>query len=231
MDKFKNMLAKVLPAYAVLPLISCFVWNTVMYSGSRLINANFTHYDMTMNIDRMTPVIPEFMIVYFGCFATWIVCYIMCGRVSREYCARFVAFDILTRTVCGIIFLVLPTYNIRPEIIGTGIFDKLLLFLYSIDAADNLFPSIHCLVSWNCFVGLRNAGCYKKGTVALSAVIAVLVFISTLVTKQHVIVDVIAAVIISELGWIAAKRMHLYRYVEKAMNKLNFLEKLEKRVL
>lgn len=27
--------------------------------------------------------------------------------------------------------------------------------LYWIDAADNLFPSIHCLVSWLCWIGVR----------------------------------------------------------------------------
>lgn len=28
-------------------------------------------------------------------------------------------------------------------------------FVYAVDAADNLFPSIHCLVSWFCYIGLR----------------------------------------------------------------------------
>ncbi|MDO5402804.1 MAG: phosphatase PAP2 family protein [Eubacteriales bacterium] len=225
MDKLKNMLARILPAYAILPLIFCFLWNNVVYGGSRLINQGLTHYDLTIEFDRMTPVVPEFMLVYFGCFVTWGIFYIMCGRVSREYCARFVAFDVVTRTVCGIIFLILPTYNVRPEVLGTGIFEKLLLFLYEIDAADNLFPSIHCLVSWNCFVGLRNSGYYKKRTVALSAVIAVLVFISTLVTKQHVIADVISAVIISEASWFVCNHTGLYKCVKKSMEWLDLLRK------
>lgn len=223
MDKVKSMLGRILPSYAILPLIFCFMWNNVVYGGSRLISQGLTHYDLTLEFDRMTPLIPEFMIVYFGCFVTWGIFYIMCGRVSREYCARFVAFDVVTRTVCGIIFLILPTYNVRPEIYGTGIFEKLLLFLYDIDAADNLFPSIHCLVSWNCFVGLRNSGYYKRWVSVMSAVIAVLVFISTLVTKQHVIVDVISAVIISEVCWIVCDRVRLYKCVEKVMGRLDLL--------
>ena len=28
-------------------------------------------------------------------------------------------------------------------------------FLYQVDAADNLFPSIHCLTSWFCYIGIR----------------------------------------------------------------------------
>lgn len=232
MKKFRTMLAKVLPAYAILPLISCFVWNSIVYSGSRLVNQDMTHYDLTLGIDRVTPVIPAFMLVYFGCFVTWAIYYIMCGRVSKEYCARFVTFDIITRTICGIIFLILPTYNIRPEVTGTGLFDWLLRFLYDIDAADNLFPSIHCLVSWNCFVGLRNSHYYKKRTVVISAVVALLVFASTLFTKQHVIVDIISAVAISEICWFVTERVHLYRFVANVMNKCNFIEKIaEKRIM
>ena len=231
MEKLKNMLAKLLPAYAILPLISCFVWNSIVYGGSRLINQDMTHYDLTLEIDRATPVIPAFMLIYFGCFVTWAIFYIMCGRVSREYCARFVTFDIITRTICGIIFLILPTYNIRPEIAGTGFFDWLLRFLYEIDAADNLFPSIHCLVSWNCFIGLRNAHIYKTRTVVISAITALLVFASTLFTKQHVIVDIISAVAISEVCWLVTDKVRIYRLVEKIMNKVNFLEKIEKRIM
>lgn len=225
MEKFKKKLSYILPAYAILPLIFCFVWNTIIYSGTRIFNKGLTHYDMTLDIDQLIPVIPEFTIVYFGCFITWAVYYIMCGRVSREYCARFVAFDLVTRTICGIIFLVLPTFNVRPEVTNVDIFDRILLLLYRIDAADNLFPSIHCLVSWNCFVGLRNAHYYKKKVVASAAIIAVMVFASTLFTKQHVIVDVISAVFISECCWFVVNRTHLYQMVLKCMNKLDFYEK------
>ena len=101
----------------------------------------------------MTPVVPSFIIIYFGCYISWVIFYIMSVRTDKMQCAKFIAFDLMTRTVCGIIFIILPTCNIRPEIYGDDIFSKALEYLYSIDAADNLFPSIHCLVSWNCFVG------------------------------------------------------------------------------
>lgn len=98
--------------------------------------------------------------------------------------ARFVTFDIITRTCCAILFIVIPTYNIRPDITGEDIFSCVLRFLYKIDAADNLFPSIHCLVSWNCYIGVRNIKEYPVIFKNMAAVIAVMVFISTLVTNN-----------------------------------------------
>lgn len=220
----------ILPLYALLPTIACFIWNSIVYWGTRIINGGMKHFDMTLKIDRMTPVIPEFIVIYFGCYISWVIFYIMSVRTDKIQCAKFITFDLITRTICGIFFIILPTCNIRPEIYGDDIFSKGLEFLYSIDAADNLFPSIHCLVSWNCFVGIREIKEYSKTSKVASVIIAILVFISTLVTKQHVIADVVSAVAISELCWLVVKKTDIYIKVWGFFEKLNnvVFERIEK---
>ena len=52
----------------------------------------------------------------------------------------------------------------------------------------------------------------------MAAVIAVMVFISTLVTKQHVIADVISAVAISEACWLVVNKTGVYRFLLNIMN-------------
>jgi membrane-associated phospholipid phosphatase len=203
-------ISKILPFYAMLPLVSCWIWNTIVYNGVRLVNDGRIHYDMTTAFDAATPVIPAWVIIYYGCFLSWVVFYIACARVSKEHCAKFVTFDLLSRTVCGVIFLILPTFNIRPVIENNDIFCYILNGLYTIDAADNLFPSIHCLVSWNCFIGIRSAKCYSTKFKVITCIIAILVFASTLFTKQHVIADVISAVIISEGCWWIVNHTRIY---------------------
>lgn len=226
MKNIRAYINEFVPSYCIIPLIFCFVWNTIVYNGTRIINSGRVYYDITMQIDRDTPFIPEFIVVYLGCFITWTIYYIMCGRVSREYCAKFVAFDLLTRLICAIIFIAFPTCNVRPSVEGVDIFEKALICLYNSDAPNNLFPSIHCIVSWNCFVGLRNAGCYKNKTVVVSFIMAILVFISTVVLKQHVMIDLISAIIVSELCWCISKKLELYRFVLKVMEKINFAKKI-----
>ena len=116
------------------------------------------------------------------------------------------------KVICLLFYLFLPTTNVRPEITGTGIFDMLLNFLYTIDSADNLFPSIHCLVSWFCYAGLRDR---KEVSVAyknFSLIFALLVCVSTLVTKQHVIVDVIAGVGFAELTWQISQKIGGWKF-------------------
>lgn len=78
---------------------------------------------------------------------------------------------------------------------------------------DNLFPSIHCLVSWLCWIGLRNQKQIKTGYKIFSFLMAIAICICTLTTKQHVIVDVIAAVGLAEVSYLISKKC--YRYYSK----------------
>ena len=71
------------------------------------------------------------------------------------------------------------------------------------DSPDNLFPSIHCLESWVCLrtaFAIKGLPSWYKGA---SAVMTVGVFLSTVFLKQHVVVDMVGAVVAVELGfWI-----------------------------
>ena len=63
----------------------------------------------------------------------------------------------------------------------------------------NLFPSIHCLVSWFCAIGLRGTRVstwYK----VFSYAFAIAVCISTQLTKQHYIVDVFGGILLAEIS-------------------------------
>lgn len=226
MSEIKNKRKVFIPYYIIIPFIFCWVWNLIIYNGTKLINQNFTHYDLTTGIDKKLPLIPEFMIIYFGCFIFWVFFYIMCMRTNENFCAKYFSFEIISRLVCGIIFIILPTCNIRPVVADDGIFNTFLLFLYKIDTPDNLFPSIHCLISWNCFIGMRNTKCYKRIYTYFALISALLVFASTLFTRQHVLADIISAVIVSELSWIIVEKTKVDQWFGKYLKKANELLKI-----
>lgn len=210
-----------IPTYAIFPLLFCVIVNTIVYFGIGNIPNNWTHYDLTITMDEAIPLIPEFIVIYFGCYLFWIVNYILIARQGKEHCIRFAVADIMARLICAVFFLVLPTTNIRPIITGDGICAELLKWLYQIDAPTKLFPSIHCLVSWFCYIGIRGQKNISKAYKIISFILAILVFISTLVTKQHVIVDVIGAVIIAEVTYYIAVHMKHYQKIERIFNGLH----------
>ncbi|MBO6108331.1 MAG: phosphatase PAP2 family protein, partial [Eubacterium sp.] len=87
--------------------------------------------------------------------------------------------------------------------------DQLTRFLYSIDEAANLFPSIHCLVSWLCFIGIRSAKNVSLFAKLFSLISAILIMISTQVLKQHYIVDMISGIALAEICYFISGHIRL----------------------
>ena len=187
-----------IPSYAAFPLFFALLWNQAVYYGARIATASFPHYDLTTYFDRLIPVVPFFTSIYFLAFPFWAAGYILSVRISRDQAMTLLCGDFLSKGVCLVFFLLFPTTNTRPEIAGRGIWETLLLWLYQTDSPDNLFPSIHCLVSWLCFAGIRRQPTIPLPSQAATLFMALLVFLSTLFTRQHVIADVLGAIVIGE---------------------------------
>lgn len=213
MKKLKKLL-NFIPDYAVKPLILVVIVNFSVYLGVRLFYKEDGFHNITSYWDNLIPVVPVFVLIYFGCYFFWIANYILTSRIDKEHCYRLVMADLLGKFICGIIYIAFPTTNIRPELTSSGIFVDMLKYLYSIDAANNLFPSIHVLVSWYCFAGVRGSKSIPSWYRYLSFVITILICISTLTTKQHVIIDVLGGIIIAELTWQLSLRLKLYKSVK-----------------
>ena len=212
----KNLLkglTRILPAYGVFPVIFSFVFNCLVYSGSRMIAGGWYHHNIETGVDRSIPFVPEFLVIYFGCYVFWAVNYILIARQDRRSVYQFFTGDFISRCVCLVSFLAFPTTNTRPVITGGGLWNQ--AALCSIDAADNLFPSIHCLVSWFCYLGIRGRKEIPRWYQSVSMVIAILVFASTLLTKQHVIVDVAGGILLAEFCFFIGRKTDLYRIYER----------------
>lgn len=218
---YEKWLEKIIPKYGFLSVIFCFVFNSTIYTGLQFLMAGAKHYDLTTKWDDAIPFQPWWCVIYLGCFLFWAVNYILITRQNKEDWYRFATGDYLSRILCGIFFILLPTTNVRPEVVGEGIPQALIRFVYFMDAPTNLFPSIHCLVSWLCFVGIRGRKDIPKWYQIFSCIFAILVFFSTLFTKQHFIVDVIVGVIFAEICYYIGNHTKLYIKVMKIFDKIN----------
>lgn len=106
---------KLLPKYAVVSLIFCFAWSCFVYWSTQFLCADREHFDLTTDFDRWVPVQSWWVLIYVASFLFWGICYIFIARLNeREFWFRFVTADLLSRTLCGVIFIILPTTNVRP---------------------------------------------------------------------------------------------------------------------
>ena len=205
-----------IPAFCIIPLLTVFAWNMLVYSGSMNITKDWYHHNIEFGIDRWIPFLPWTVSIYLVCYLFWIANYILCARKSKEELVRFLGADMLAKAVCFAFYILLPTTNVRPEIVGTTIWDEIMRVLYAVDMPSNLFPSIHCLVSWLCYVGVRGKSYVTKWYQVFSCVMAIAVFVSTLTTKQHVVIDVIAGFVLAEVCyWVMGKVVKIPRIQKK----------------
>lgn len=221
MEKLRKILDAFIPKYARLPLVVAVVVNFSVYGGSRLIAGNWRHYNIEGELDRLIPFWAPSVALYLGCYLFWIVNYILIARQGEKEVYQFFAADFISRMVCLAFYLILPTTNTRPAVEPVGFWNQAVLFLYSIDAADNLFPSIHCLVSWFCYIGIRGQKKVPRWYRITSCALAVLICISTLTTKQHVILDVFGGVFLAEACLYVGKRQAVWETYAKIAGKIH----------
>lgn len=134
---------------------------------------------------------------------------------------RLAAADFFAKLICFVFFIVLPTTNVRPSVEGGGFIPFVMRFIYWVDTPTNLFPSIHCFVAW---LGTRyiyecKSLRHRALISALCTIGTLLVFASTLFTKQHVLPDVISGVAVAEIGWLVARFTKLPRLLERLNEK------------
>lgn len=206
MKKLYDRILGYLPKHSRKLLLIVFLYNMFVFYFSRLLVGNHEHYVFESALDSKIPLLPFTIVIYFGCYLFWFANYILCSRYDEKQAKRFLYADLIGKTVCLVCYLFIPTTMARPEISGNDIFSILIRFLYQIDSPDNLFPSIHCFCSWMCYIGMRGDERYSKKYRIFSMVFALAVCVSTVTTKQHVLIDIPAGVLLAEGSFFLTKK-------------------------
>ena len=207
---------KVIPLYAVLPLLLTAVSMLCSYQAAKIYQLIFGFrdlMDLTLSVDLNIPFAPGWGWIYVGAFFFWAYQFITVAQDCPESAYKLSIADLSGKFLCLLFFLFLPTTNVRPEVNGTGLTALLMKIIYALDSPTNLFPSIHCFVPWlgtRCMFGIKNHK-HKGIHCTLSFIGTMLIFASTLFTKQHVFIDVLGGIAVAEIGLLVAKYSPLPR--------------------
>ena len=212
---FQQWLEWIVPAYARIPLALLVIINLIVYEGTQFLMLHAKHWELALPLDGRIPFRPAWMVIYILAYLQWAVGYVMIARESRERCYRVFMGEIIAKFICGLFFIVMPTRIERPSVEGSGFIAWFTRLVFSADLPGNLFPSIHCLESWFCFrgaIGMKRASrWYAPAMLALT----LLVFASTLLVKQHVLVDIPAGILVAELGLLLSTKLRAGRLLDR----------------
>ena len=185
----------------------CYFWvslcltlvsNVIAFQGSRLFTQNSHHYTLSLPVEAAIPFLPWTITIYVGCFLFWLILYRLIARLPRQEADRFFCANLLGKGLSFIVFVLFPTTMSRPEVNGMTVWDTFIRFLYWIDAPDNLFPSLHCMLAWLCWIGVRGNKQVPLPWRISALIMAALVCLSTLTTRQHVVLDVFGGILLSK---------------------------------
>jgi membrane-associated phospholipid phosphatase len=142
--------------------------------------------NLSIRLDAIFPLIPAFIIVYLSAYVQAVMPYFVLTEIRTVRKGALVYF--IAIGVAYIVFLLLPGKIDRPILIGTDIFSWILAKAYLIDKPYNMFPSLHVALSFIpaflCFRVNRRYWFMFPWSITIA--------LSTLLVKQHYIVDVFA---------------------------------------
>lgn len=200
------------PKYSYLPFLTMLCIHLCTYYGTQALMRSAVHHDVALPIDAWIPFWPTWIFVYVLTFLFWIVCAFVAMQERRELCYEIFAGIFVAEVICFAIFVLYPSTTVRPELYDDGSLKMWMIAkIYSIDEPTNLFPSMHCMISW--MFARYFMRCEKVGRPwrIFCWVMAVLICLSTQFVKQHMFIDLVSGLVLAELCIFLARRFKLGR--------------------
>lgn len=151
------------------------------------------------DIDKKIPFVKLFALPYFTwyIFIPATIVYIYFFYENNYY--RIIASIILGMLISFLIYYYFQTTVPRPVLNGNDFLTNLLRFIYTMDSPFNCFPSIHVLTCYLMIKGIDKKNESYHADKIIISIIAVTIILSTQFIKQHVILDLISAILLGEI--------------------------------
>ncbi len=219
---YDDVLGGLFPRFALVPIAACYLFNCLVYFGTQQLMSGAVHRCMETPLDRLIPFQPGWVWAYAAFFPFWLYGYFRTARLGREDFERLAAAHMLAELGCCLLFVLLPTTNVRPAL-PSGLSSAVLGLVYRLDPPTDLFPSIHCMVSWMCWLGVRGDPRVSRTERLVFCLVAVAICASTLFVRQHVLADVLAGTALAAGSLHLMRRTGAHRPFTRLFRRLNRL--------
>ncbi len=181
------------------PIIVALITYLLSYTLPKvLVPAERLHF-VIVELDELVPLHSPAIFIYYLAFFQWMFAAFILYQNDKKLIYKYASAVMIGSVIGFVVFMAYPTAVNRPEIMGTGISDKLIILTYSVDNITCAMPSFHCFLSTMVIFILKDCRSSRK-TLYINCIISVLVFISTLMTKQHYFVDVPTGILLAFIG-------------------------------
>ena len=173
-----------------------------------------THkFDFMTSLDSAIPFIPEFIWIYHSLIPVIAGTMILLLQKKEIFFTALSAFMLAT-LILSFLYIAFPSFYPRPPLSDLASTSSWLVEItYGFDSANNTFPSSHVTFSWIiAFVAYTSIIAKQyRWLKAVYIIWALFISISTLLLKQHYLVDVVSGVALASLCYAIAKKFIFQR--------------------
>ena len=160
-------------------------------------------------LDDMIPFVRQFVLVYVLWYPLMLGTTLYLLLKDRRAFLRYARSVVLGLTACMLTFVLLPSgQELRPaEVPGSDLTARLLRFIYAADTNTNVFPSMHVVGTLAAVIGIFDSRSAPRGVQWGVAALGVLINASTVLIKQHSVLDIFAGIALYALVYLAVYRL------------------------
>jgi len=162
------------------------ILSVLSFFGYTLTNKRPYKHVFETRFDKRVKPWPIFVIPYLGLFPFIGLTYLL--LLSSPYYVHFIMSIFIVNTLATLFWVLVPNGVKREPLEEKCPFSKTINFIYSIDGDRNGFPSGHVFLSLICSYYLIISSIPFTG---LWALIGLLIAFSTVLTKQHYVIDIL----------------------------------------
>ncbi len=178
-------------------------------------------YFMHSYIDDYIPFVKEMVVPYLYWYLYIAIALIYLGFKNKNNFYKLAIFMFAGMTISFIIYAIFPNgQNLRPIIEQNDIFSRVIQALYNGDKPTNSAPSMHVINTLAVYAATKNDKILSKiKWVKIGSFISmVLIISSTMMVKQHSILDVFAGSILSLILYILIYKLDIINVLTRQIS-------------
>lgn len=183
------------PAKLIIVTAALLTLQTASYFGVQKLEG--PAHDVKSRVDDKIPYKPGFIFVYIMWYPLIAVFPEILYYFSSGDYAEYIIMILTDIAISLIVYIVYPTSFERPAP-KNDVLGRIMRIVYRCNyKGKNCMPSMHCSMCFIIIMSAVSCDAMEVGIRSAVCVLAVLIICSTLLTKQHVAVDVAAALILA----------------------------------
>ncbi len=179
-------------AQPIFALLMFATWSAGYFFISSITEAHTTHQLPTLAWEQNAPLVPEYVFIYLTIYPVFLLPFLFIHQ--KDFFRLFSFAYINVMCVCYIVYLVYPVSIERPPLAGHSFSTWVLGIVYGADHPWNCFPSLHVAMSLLAALTILEV---RRIRGILTLLLTVWIAYSTVLIKQHYVLDVVAAMVLT----------------------------------